>query len=355
MGGSGASGGQPGAAGANGGNTAGNTAGNVAGNAAGNGGENNAGAAGTTPAQGGSSAAGGSGGTVGTGGTKPEPPPAGQPVFLAVGYGGHRTRSLDGVRWRDHVIDDPKGGDDKNLLRGAGWGDGVFVVVGDRILTSPDGATWTKRALTPASFLNGAAFGNGVWVAAGGNGLRLRSNDNAVTWEVRVPYMAGHFRGLAFGNGRFVAVGHRDNAGMASVSSNGTDWSAPTIAGSRLGRLAFGNGVFVAVGDGGRVAVSADGDKWMEQKLGTADRLMITFGNGLFVTTESDGFSTSPDGRVWTRVKSTGAFSTFAGANGQWVGVLYQARMHHGTDLAKLAFGEAMAPDFAQIIVGYIR
>ena len=344
MGGGGGSGGQPGAAGANGGE------------AAGNGGANNAGAAGAIPVQGGSPGAGGSsGGVTGTGGTKPEPPPLGQPVFLAVGYGGHRTRSLDGVRWRDHVIDDPKGGDDKNLLRGAGWGDGVFVAVGDRIVTSPDGATWTKRALTPASFLNGVAFGNGVWVAAGGNGLRLRSNDNAVNWEVRVPYMAGHFRGLAFGNGRFVAVGHRDNAGMTSVSSNGTDWSAPTVAGSRLGRLAFGNGVFVSVGDGGRVAVSVDGDKWTDQKLGTADRMMITFGNGLFVTTESDGFSTSPDGKVWTRVKSTGAFSTFAGANGQWVGAQYPARMHHGTDLAKLAFGEAMAPDFAQIIVGYIR
>ncbi|MDX2021252.1 MAG: hypothetical protein SF187_13510 [Deltaproteobacteria bacterium] len=296
----------------------------------------------------------GGGGAASTGGSAGDPLPSGKPIFVAVGYGGHRTRSLDGKHWQDHVIDDPNGGDDKTLLRGVSFADGVFVAVGERVLTSTDGAQWKKAAYTPASFLNQACALNGLWVAAGGNGLRVRSSDKAVTWEVSVSYMDGHFRGLACGKGRFVAVGQRNSTGMMSFSTDGMQWSEPSLGGAKLGRVAFGNGVFVAVGDAGRVATSSDGQAWSNSTLGTANRDMIMFSNGLFVTTEDGGFQTSPDGKTWTRVKSTGSFTAFAGAPGVWVGVLYPGKMHHGADLAKLTLGESTAPDFIQIAVGFL-
>ena len=288
-----------------------------------------------------------------TGGVTVDPPPSGKPIFVAVGYGGHRTRSLDGIRWQDHVIDDPNGGDDKNLLRGVGFAGGVFVAVGDRILTSDNGAQWKKAAYTPASFLNQACAQKGLWVAAGGNGLRVRSADKGTTWEISVAFMEGHFRGLACGADRFVAVGQRNNMGMTSVSTDGINWTPPAVSGARLGRVAFGNGLFVSVGDGGRVATSSDGQTWSNSTLGSNNRDMIVFSNGLFVTTEDGGFQTSPDGKTWTRIKSTGSFTAFAGAPGVWVGVLYPGKMHHGADLATLTLSESTSPDFTQVAVGF--
>jgi hypothetical protein len=270
-----------------------------------------------------------------------------------VGYGGHRTRSLDGIRWQDHLIDDPKGGDDKTLLRGVSFADGLFVAVGDRILTSADGARWQQAAYQPPSFLNQACSLNGLWVAAGGNGLRVRSVDKGITWQVSVPYTEGHFRGLACGNGRFVAVGQRNSTGMTSTSTDGITWTEPSLGGAKLGRLAFGNGVFVAAGDGGRLATSTDGQTWANTLLGTANRDMIVFNNGLFVTSEEGAFQTSPDGKTWTRVKNIGNFGAFAGAPGVWVGVLYPGKMHHGAELSSLALGESTEPDFVQVAVGF--
>ena len=341
----------------NGGNTGARTGGQVAGGngggPSGGGGSNTGGAEAGGGIAGGGTAAGGA--PVAAGGNTVEPTPSGKPVFVAVGYGGHRTRSLDGgLHWQDHVIDDPNGGDDKTLLRGVSYANGIFVAVGDRILTSANGAQWKQAAYAPPSFLNQACAVNDVWAAAGGNGLRVRSSNKANTWEVSVSYLEGHFRGLACGNGRFVAVGHRNSTGMTSVSTDGIKWTEPSLNGNRLGRVAFGNGVFVAVGDGGRVATSTDGQVWTDITLGSANRQMIAFSNGVFVTTEAGGFQTSPDGKTWTRIASAGNFAAFAGAQGVWVGVLYPAIMYHGTELAKLTLSESRPPAITQVTVGFV-
>lgn len=83
------------------------------------------------------------GDTTDSTGDTAEPPP-GDPVTIAVGYGGMRVRSLDdGQTWQDYVQLAPGGGDDMELLRGAAWGEGRFVAVGWRIFSSPDGEQWT--------------------------------------------------------------------------------------------------------------------------------------------------------------------------------------------------------------------
>src|SRR5688572_22291212 len=80
-----------------------------AGGDAGDGGQTTQGGGGTT-SDGGST--GDAGGPVGGGGAAPE----GTPIFVAVGYGGRRMSSLDGVTWDNDIIVDPNGGDDNNLF-----------------------------------------------------------------------------------------------------------------------------------------------------------------------------------------------------------------------------------------------
>jgi hypothetical protein len=273
--------------------------------------------------------------------------------FVAVGYGGHRTVSLDGRTWEHHVIDDPAGGDDPNLLRGVGYGHGVFIAVGNRVMTSTDGITWTTTIADTGSFLSDAAWADGLWVTAGGNGLRMSSTDDGATFAHTAPYVAGHFRSIAAGNGAFVAVGHTyGNAGLSSVTRDGITWSDRT-GGAAFAEVAFGAGVFVAVGDGGRVSVSSDGASWDETTLG-GDRIGdVVFADGEFLAGSGSAYWSSTDGRAWTRHASflpeaivahdglytgltwTAPIVTSASLDGPWTTV--DATMPSLTDLATSA------------------
>jgi hypothetical protein len=64
-----------------------------------------------------------------------------------------------------------------NWLNGVAYGNGLFVAVGDggTILTSPDGVSWTQRTSGTSNQLNGVAYGNGLFVAVGWDGTILTS------------------------------------------------------------------------------------------------------------------------------------------------------------------------------------
>lgn len=220
--------------------------------------------------------------------------------FVAVGYGGHRTVSLDGRTWEHHAIDDPAGGDDPTLLRGVGYGGGVFIAVGNRVMTSVDGIEWTTTIADTGSFLSDAAWADGLWVVAGGNGLRLRSLDDGATFVDRAPGASGHFRSIAAGNGVFVAVGHTyGGAGLWSTTRDGISWTDHT-GGSAFSQITFGAGVFVAVGEGGRLSVSTNGTTWDDTTLGSG-LSDAAFANGELLVHGGSAYWSSTDGREWTR------------------------------------------------------
>ncbi len=51
-------------------------------------------------------------------------------LWLAVGYGGSRIISHDGLKWEITAEWAEKGGDDSNNLMGLAYGHGMFVAVG---------------------------------------------------------------------------------------------------------------------------------------------------------------------------------------------------------------------------------
>lgn len=245
-------------------------------------------------------------------------------VIVAVGYGLRRARSEDGVTWTDFVEVDPNGGDDENLLRGVGYGNGVFVAVGDRTLRSLDGITWNEEEDIVDSFLSDVVYLDGVFIAAGGNGVRVRSLDNAVTWQDQTPYFAGHYRAIAVGNGIAVAVGHTygdTNVGLASTTTDGLTWTAEQIGGVQQSghSIVFGNGVFVTRDDAGGLRSSADGEAWTVSPQSASDGGRIIFAQGEFIFADSGAYWTSEDGVAWTSAPAESARGLDGWFNGQYL------------------------------------
>src|SRR5687767_2960241 len=80
---------------------------------------------------------------------------------------------------------------------------------------------WGQRTPPGSGYgLNAIAFGNGVFVAVGGNGTTLVSSEGA-NWTNSSPGNYGELRNVHFLNGQFTVVG---NTNQMLRSSNGMDW-----------------------------------------------------------------------------------------------------------------------------------
>ena len=324
------------------------------------GGTGKGGSLGASGGKGGSLGAGTGGGT-GTGGSPSDagrgptdavtPPPLdastsldGPGVFVAVGSGGRRARSLDdGKTWVDDASLVASGGDDSDLLRTVAWGGGQFIALGYRVMTSPDGKTWHDYGVNAVNQWFGAVlFANGMYVGQGGYGMRATSPDG-VTWTdhgIDADTTAAHpADGLVYtsdSGGQFVAV--NDN-GMRSYSTDGKTWAFSTgVTTVKTVHLAVGNGIAVGVGtaqvvvstDGGatwstsaqlgastggivfaqgqftataagHVYVSTDGTKWTDHAMANFNGQQITYGHGTYVNVDANGnLNRSTDGITWT-------------------------------------------------------
>jgi len=88
------------------------------------------------------------------------------------------------------------------------YGNGLFVAVGGdgTILTSPDGVAWTRQNSDTTSWLSAVTYGNGLFVAVGGDGTILTSPDG-VAWTRQNSDTTSWLSAVTYGNGLFVAVG----------------------------------------------------------------------------------------------------------------------------------------------------
>jgi len=184
------------------------------------------------------------------------------------------------------------------------------------------------------SFIRGIAWGNGKFVAVGGDG-KIACSSDGVKWTLAAKnvFDSSDIIGIAFGNGRFVAVG---GDRKIAYSTDGDVWNL--AANSSYGNfqffeIAFGNEIFVAVGDENKIAVSKDGKNWKKTNFDGRFAYIydISFGNGKFIavgnTGNDSGFLyTSDDGLTWTQRDSSfhpqaGDITTAAGGNGRFIAV----------------------------------
>lgn len=243
-------------------------------------------------------------------------------LFAAVsgtGTGNRVMTSPDGITWtnRSSAADN----DWQDIV----WAEelGLFVAcsltgISNRIMTSPDGITWTIR--------NSSGVNEGwrsidwspqlrlfVVVADTGSPIRVLTSPDGINWTARNSPTTGDWQDVIWADslGLFVAVG---DAGTHRVmtSSNGINWVVRGAPSLECNSITWSHelGLLVAVGQTGtgtRVMTSPDGITWT-LRASPADNnwQSVTWASevGLFVAVASSGTNnrimTSPDGFTWT-------------------------------------------------------
>ena len=250
----------------------------------------------------------------------------GNGIFVAVAQSGSGNRvmtSPDGITWTSRTTPDSS-----EYWSSVTFGNGTFVAVsssgsyGNQVMTSPDGITWTTRS-NPGRDYSGVTYGNGMFAAVGGQGAgaMVMTSLDGFTWTQQSAIAGNNnWRSVVYGNGLFVAV---SSDWKVMTSPDGISWTGQTVPASvSMRSVTFADGIFVAVGvsgSGNGVMTSPDGITWTSRLAAQANTWRsVIYGNGLFVAVSEDGTSrvmTSPDGITWT--------ADTAGAANQWTGVAF--------------------------------
>jgi hypothetical protein len=188
-----------------------------------------------------------------------------------------------------------------NDLTGVVFANGHYLAFGGVgiYLRSDDAASWTTHRLMATNALNysanAAVYAGGQFVAVGLRGAILTSPDG-LNWTPQWSGVDQHLRSVTYGNGRFMAVGGSSSSGQfnaraISTSLDGVHWTVVRLSDeSPLWQVAFGENRFVAVGNYGEVVSSRDGREWISYSAPRKDRLSgVVYGNGRFVIVGGGG------------------------------------------------------------------
>jgi hypothetical protein len=264
----------------------------------------------------------------------------GNGTFVSVSAGQTgvvRTSTDGGITWTAH---DASANSQWDSIT---YGNGLFVAVscGDtvtfgcntsaatRVMTSPDGITWTSRTASSNTSWYSVTYGNGLFVAVAqaASTADIMTSPDGITWTARTAPNTNGWASVTYGNGMYVAVAATGTTTAIMTSPTGTTWTARTApaSGQLWSAVTYGNGLFVSVsqaGTGNRVMTSPDGITWTV-RTSAADScwLSMAYGGNLFVAVScgseatSQEVMTSPDGINWT-------LRTAAAAHG-WASTAY--------------------------------
>src|SRR5262245_37292578 len=151
-----------------------------------------------------------------------------------------------------------------NVLNSVIYGNGLFVAVGGEILTSPDGTVWSRQDPGTSNRLSRVAYGKGRFVAVGSPATAVMST-NGVVWTPSTNPSSSY--AIAYGNNVFVAIG----CCGVSTSTDGLSWSPSQPSGIRTSPsdIIYAGGRFVVVGGNPFILVasvwaSTNGTDWFE-------------------------------------------------------------------------------------------
>lgn len=184
-------------------------------------------------------------------------------LFVAVGAGGILT-SPDGVNWS------LRNAGAITSANGVTYGNGLFVATcfttnfgsPGAVATSPDATNWTVR-ISGLNFASAyqhvhACYGNGLFVVSPNYGVLFTSPDG-INWTTRNLGINIILFASAYGNGTFVASGGNGSS-VIITSSDGINWRQRFYnLGFELWGVAYGNSQFIAVGQVGTILESGDG------------------------------------------------------------------------------------------------
>ncbi len=189
-------------------------------------------------------------------------------------------------------------------LEDIAYGQGLYVLAGGYgIRTSTNGIDWTNRSSGLSGQLSSVNYVNGLFILTGWSGS-LSTSPDGITWTPRTTGATTKtLMDTTYGNGLFVSVARTPggSSGAVLTSGDGVTWTNRSTV--NLCGICFAKGLFVVVGDGGVIRTSANAVNWTTQLSGVASSLWgIAYGDGYFVAVGDQGvLLTSPDGISWAR------------------------------------------------------
>jgi len=287
---------------------------------------------------------------------------AADPLFVAVGYGGRRMTSRDGLTWENVQQWAEKGEDDGNNLMSAVYAQGKFVVVGGggggptgagHVLVSTDGVNW-KETLKDKGRVEPVIFGGGRFVigtSAWPSGKFMWSTD-AETWTPGGKIESkgfSHYRGGCYGNGVFLFVGNGQQNGPDGKPHE-IHWAVTTADGEKVisekadlpghGALAFGAGKFLMLtshADAGLIA-SKDGAQWDPVALPDDAKLswLVWTGKEFLVGVAKGGaVLRSADGATWEKTSFVARTHVMWSDGQRFIGTGWPGKMSYSADGVK--------------------
>jgi hypothetical protein len=245
----------------------------------------------------------------------------GNGLVVAVGGGcttptscAGRILTFNGDKWADAML--PAG---QSTLAGVAYGNGIWVAVGAAgpILTSSDGKRWTTSKASAPANLRAIGFGNiggtYMFVATGERSVCWRSLDGA-NWTNMLQLFPNDdpptsIHAVAVGDGVVVAAGER---GRRIRSLNGTEWNAAAGGGNDLPSVLYADHLFLAYADNSVAWISSNAaQSWDFVTVVEAPTQAFATGvirdSRLFVGASGGVIKTSTDGRGWKRVPNLAA------------------------------------------------
>lgn len=187
-----------------------------------------------------------------------------------------------------------------NTFQGWNYTNGRFAWFGDY------GWAWNSfmnSSQVPGTNVSSFVYANGVWVIIRANNIYYANAASTApmpsTWTNATYSLTGPQQ-IAYGNGVFVVTGSN---GIAS-STDGITWTTRSTAGNfQNSKIVYANGLFLTAINGGNLYTSPDGITWTSRSPVMTSALIIAaaYGAGLWVVMSSTGaLWTSPDGTTWT-------------------------------------------------------
>lgn len=236
--------------------------------------------------------------------------------FLAVGHGGHRMLSRDGLTWERHQEWGTPGHDQNDLNVAVNF-KGTFFAGGGyfsgRTTATRDGETWSDGVVPGSSPIFGyVVFGDTLYaVDLRGQVFKTTDGENwPLVAKAEMPTKTHWIRATTQGNG--LIVGSGDYGPVIAFDPQTEKIIVAQMAGqvdknAGLRRVAFGNGVFVVGGQSGLLAVTKDGTNFQNNEVvpERGDIQCVVWTGKEFLATTKDGGFRSSNGLEWERVKGT--------------------------------------------------
>jgi hypothetical protein len=166
--------------------------------------------------------------------------------FLVLGDRGVNAASPDGETWTEGAAYG-----NFYFLHGTWTGNKIMVGALNTLLQSDDGTSFDK-SMGNTGRMSDVAWGNDLFVAVGESKNGILTSPDGATWTKRNATVTSTLRGVCWTGNEFVAVG---DAGVILASPDGTDWKRGDAGGLTANLTSVtGNGsVLVAVSETGSI------------------------------------------------------------------------------------------------------